>query len=129
MGYEGNKNKPGEVEMIRSVQRFIAEQENIVEIMSVNYALQLQYFLQSKKVNYLMCNTMPMFVKHTKHLGYYLNLIDDTKYYGVYNSEQAFFPKYRKEGYTNPKAKYWHHDEVPHELFAQELYNFIEENK
>jgi hypothetical protein len=129
MGYVGDKNKPGEVEMIASVQRFIAEQERIVEINSINYALQIQYFLQSKKVKYLMCNTMPMFVKHTKHLGYYLNLIDDTKYYGIYNGDQAFYPKYKNEGYTNPKAKYWHHDEVPHDLFAQELYNFIEENK
>lgn len=129
MGYTGDKNKLGEVDMIKSVQRFIAEQERIVEITSINYALQIQYFLQSKKVDYVMCNTMPVFVNHTKHLGYYLNLIDDTKYYGIYNGEQAFFPKYRKEGYINPKAKYWHHDEIPHQLFADELYNFIQENK
>jgi hypothetical protein len=129
LGYEGDKNVPGEVEMLASIQRFIAENEHLIEILSVNYALQIQYFLQSKKVDYLMCNTMPIFRSHTKHLGYYLNLIDATKYYGVYNSDQAFFPKYRKEGYTNPKAKYWHHNEVPHDLFAQELYNFIQENK
>ena len=129
MGYEGDKNKLGEVERVKSIQRFIAENERIVEIMSINYALQIQYFLQSKKVDYIMCNTMPVFVNHTKHLGYYLNLVDATKYYGIYNGEQAFFPKYRKEGYVNPKAKYWHHDETPHQLFAEELYNFIQENK
>ena len=129
MGYEGDKKKPGEVKMIQSVQRFIAENERISEIMSINYALQIQYFLQSKKVNYIMCNTMPVFVKHTNHLGYYLNLIDATKYYGIYNGEEAFYPKYKNEGYTNPKAKYWHHNEEPHQLFAEELYNFIQENK
>lgn len=128
-GYEGNKDVPGEVEKIASVQEFIAKNEHLIEMLSVNYALQIQYFLQSKKVDYLMCNTMSVFRNHTQHLGYYLNLIDETKYYGVYNSDQAFFPKYKKEGYTNPKAKYWHHNEVPHDLFAQELYNFIQENK
>ena len=72
---------------------------------------------------------MPIFREHTKHLGYYLSLLDSTKYYGVYNADEAFYPKYKKEGYVNAKATYWHHDEVPHDLFAQELLGFIEENK
>jgi hypothetical protein len=129
MGYTGNKDNPDEVQMLEKIQRFIVENERFVEIVSLNYILQIQYFLQSKKVDYLMCNSMPVFDAHTKHLGYYLNLIDATKYYGIYNSEQAFFPKYRKEGYVNPKAKYWHHDEIPHGIFTEELYSFIEENK
>jgi hypothetical protein len=129
LGYEGNKNVPGEVEMIDSINRFIADHLQIVEIMSLNYTLQIQYFLQSKKVDYIMCNSMPIFKDHTKHLGYYLSLIDATKYYGVYNADEAFYPKYKKEGYVNAKATYWHHDEVPHDLFAQELLGFIEENK
>jgi len=129
MGYTGDKDNPEEVDMLARAHRFVVENERYIEIISVNYVLQLQYFLQSKKVDYLMCNSMPIFQNHTAHLGYYLNLVDSTKYYGIYNSEQAFYPKYKKEGYTNPKAKYWHHDEVPHDLFAQELLDFIEENK
>lgn len=129
MGYEGDKNVRGEKEMIEGIQRFIADNEQIFEIMGVNYALQIQYFLQSKKIDYLMCNSMPLFRNHTKHLGYYLNLLDATKYYGVFNAKEAFYPKYKQEGYVNAKATYWHHDEVPHDLFAQELLGFIEENK
>lgn len=129
MGYTGDKNNPEEREMLEKIQRFIVENERFVEIISLNYVLQLQYFFQSKKINYLMCNSMPLFQSHTTHLGYYLSLIDATKYYGVYNAEEAFYPKYKKEGYSNLKAKYWHHDEIPHNLFAEELLGFIQENK
>jgi hypothetical protein len=31
-------------------------------------------------------------------------------------------------GYVNPKAKYGHHSEAPHKLYADELYNFIKAN-
>lgn len=129
MGYEGNRSVPGEVDLTKRVHRFIAENERLFEIISINYILQIQYFLQSKNVDYVMCSSMPVFYNHNKHLGYYLSLIDATKYYGIHNSDQAFYLRYKNEGYVNPKAKYWHHDEIPHGLYAEELYNFIQENK
>ena len=43
--------------------------------------------------------------------------------------QKGFFWRYRDLGYNNPKARYWHHGEEPHKLFADELYQFIESNK
>jgi hypothetical protein len=40
-------------------------------------------------------------------------------------NDQSFFIKYKNLGYTNLKAKYWHHDETPHAMFADELFKFI----
>jgi hypothetical protein len=129
MGWEGDPNTPGEVEMTKKLQRFIVENERFMCLMSMNYVLQLQYFLNSKNVNYLMCNSMPLYEKPYSHLGFYISLVDHTKYYGVHHPSEAFFGKYKKLGYENPKAKYWHHDETPHELFAEDLFKFMEENK
>ena len=40
------------------------------------------------------------------------------------DNEESFFWKYRDAGFENPKAKYWHHNEVPHEMFAEKLFAF-----
>ena len=40
------------------------------------------------------------------------------------DNDAAFFWHYRNAGYENPKAKYWHHNEEPHRLFAEKLFNF-----
>ena len=58
-----------------------------------------------------------------------LPLVDDNKYYQLNNKDEAFYQKYQRLGYVNEKAKYWHHGEEPHELFADELINFNEEYK
>lgn len=129
MGYEGSSAIPGEIEMTKRIHKFVVENERFMEILSMNYVLQMQYFLNSKNVKYVMSNSMPMYYGNHEHLGFYMSLVDTTKYYGLHNTEEAFYLKYKNEGYSNPKAKYWHHDEVPHELFADELYNFIKKNK
>lgn len=129
MGYEGSDAIPGEKEMTKRIHRFIAENERFMEILSMNYVLQMQYFLNSKNVKYVMSNSMPMYYGNHEHLGFYISMVDATKYYGLYNTDEAFYLKYKNEGYVNPKARYWHHGEIPHELFADELYNFIKKNK
>lgn len=125
-GYEGFNDE--EKEMMSYYQRFMADNTNYLEILSANYVLQLQYFFKSQKIDYVMCNTMHMFTPN-EQLDFYLSLVDQTKYYNMLDNENAFFWKYRNAGYENPKAKYWHHNEVPHKLYAEELYKFIEENK
>ena len=45
------------------------------------------------------------------------------------DNDAAFFWHYRNAGYENPKAKYWHHNEEPHRLHAEKLFNFIELSK
>lgn len=123
VGWEGSD--PDERVLIPEYHRFIAKNEKYLEILTANLVLQIQYFLNSKNIDYLMCNSTHAFNKNNAYLKFYLDLVDTTKYYNMKDSEQSFYIKYKNAGYTNPKAKYWHHDETPHALFADELHNFI----
>lgn len=105
-------------------QNFIAENLAFMEIYSVNLVLQLQYFFQSKNINYVMVNSMHMFGDDS-HLAPYIDKIDQKKYYNCLNNSESFYWKYKNLGYENTKAKYWHHGEIPHELYALELFKFI----
>lgn len=119
---------PEEKELVPRYHRFMAENERYLEIVSLNAVLQIQYFLKSLSVDYVMCNTMHMYTVN-KHTEFYIGCIDQTKYLNMLDSDKAFYWYYRNLGYENPKAKYWHHNEVPHELYAKELKHFIESNK
>ena len=104
--------------------RFIADNSTYLEILSANLVLQIQYFLGSKNVKYLMTNTMYMFT-NSQHLQFYINQIDQSKYINMLNNELSFYWLYKNQGYNNTCAKYWHHAEEPHQLYSQVLYNFI----
>lgn len=127
MGWEGSD--PQEKEIIKEYHKFMAANEKYLEIISLNTVLQMQYYFKSINVDYLMCNSLHMFNKRDRHTGFYLDLIDQSKYFNMTENDQSFFPKYRALGFTNPKAKYWHHDEIPHAMYADELYNFIKAEK
>ena len=116
-----------EREMLPFYQKFIIENLPYLEIVSANLVLQIQYFLKMHGVEFIMCNTMHMF-KHHPGLDFYLSMIDTTRYVNFDNNDNCFYWKYRNAGYTNPKAKYWHHNEVPHSLYAEELLTFISSN-
>jgi hypothetical protein len=120
---------PEEKMIMSEYHNFIAKNEKYLEILTANLVLQLQYLFKSKNIDYLMCNASYVFNKRDTHTSFYLNQIDSTKYYNMEDITQSFYIKYKNAGYTNPKAKYWHHNETPHALFADELYNFIEANK
>lgn len=126
-GFEGNTKQ--EKELSKYFHKFFVDHGNLLELSTVNYILTLQYYFQTHNINYLMCNSLSPFSFPNKHLGFYLELIDKNKYMGFENREDAFYNKYKNEGYTNPKAKFWHHDEIPHQLFATELKKFTEKNK
>lgn len=112
---------------VPSYQRFIAQNLIYLEIQSANLVLQLQYFLKMHSIDYLMCNTMHMF-SEDKVLKFYLELIDESRYIDFRNSENAFYWKYKNKGFKNPKAKYWHHNEEPHKMYASELLDFLIKN-
>jgi hypothetical protein len=119
-----------ERKIIPTYHRFMADNATMLETWAANYVLQLQYFFESKQIQYLMCDTMHMFNLEDKFVKQYSDLIDSAKYYCFNKGDGGtFFWKYRNLGYINPKAKYWHHDEVPHQLYAEELYDFIQEKK
>lgn len=113
-----------DVVMLERYQEFQAHNLTYLEIISAHCVLLLQYFLKLHRIRYVMCNTMKMF-DPSAYLSSYLPLIDLDNYMEPFEPEKSFFWYYRDQGYQNPKARYWHHDEIPHELYAQKLYDFI----
>ena len=127
LGWEGGDAE--EKALFPSYQKFMVQNEKFLELTSINNVLLVQYLLQSKDIKYIMCNAMHMFTLPSKHNQELLSLVDSSRYYNMKNNDASFFWKYRNLGYSNPKAKYWHHGEEPHQLYAKELCEFIGENK
>ena len=98
--------------------------EPMCELECINIVLQMQYFFNSKNIDYLMCNTMKMFSPENSHLNFYIGLVDQSKYMHMLDNDESFFWKYRNAGFENPKAQYWHHNEIPHEMYAEKLFAF-----
>ena len=121
LGWPGSER---EREAVALCHKFIAGNVPYLEVNCANLVLQVQYFLKSIGVKFVMCNTMNMF-SDFKPLDFYLSLIDKDCYYNIRNNKESFYWKYKDLGYKNSKAKYWHHNEVPHNLYAEELHKFI----
>lgn len=127
-GWEGSTDF--EKSIIPNYQKFMAENETYLEYQSATNVLLVQYFLKSLNVPYVMCNTMHMFVLDDPFISYLLKMIDRKHYYNLdKGQDDSFYWKYRNMGYENVKAKYWHHNEEPHRLHAEELYKFIGEKQ
>lgn len=124
MGWQGSD--PEEKILIKDYHRFMATNEKYLEIVSLNAILQIQYFLQSLDVNYLMCNTLHLTSPIDSHNGFYISIVDQSKYYRMLENEHSFFIRYKELGHQNPKAKYWHHGEEAHHLYSVELFKFME---
>jgi hypothetical protein len=111
-----------------SYHRFMAENSTMLEIWAANFVLQLQYFFKWKNIPYVMCDSMHMFTLTDKFVKQYVDLIDSDHYFNLNKGDdETFYWRYTNMGFKNPKAKYWHHNEVPHALYAEELHNFIKE--
>ena len=102
---------------------FMYNKSDILDLITVKEMLMLQLYLNSKGIDYVFCNTMLPYTP-TRYTEWYWNLIDIEK---CMWDDEGFWFKYRELGYYNKKAKYWHHDETPHRLYAEELYNSIAE--
>ena len=125
-GYSGHTEY--QKELYPRLHKFMYENEKFLEILSVQNILTIQYFLRSKNIPYVMCNTMKMTSDDNSYSSYLSDLIDRSRFYEFDNSDiKSFYWKYKNIGYSNPKAKYWHHGEEPHRLYSEELYNFIGE--
>ena len=121
LGYKGGKD---ERNALRYYQEFLANNDIYMEISSAKDVLMLEYFFKVHNIEYLMCNTLNMFSKN-RHSDFYTDMIDQAYYYNMMDNDAAFYWKYKNLGYSNPKAKYWHHGEIPHQLYAEELYKFL----
>ena len=112
-----------------NLHKFMVDHQPYLEYQTYQLILQIQYLLQAHKIPYMMLNAMPFFLDDINAIKNLLPLVDDNKYYQLNNKDEAFYQKYQRLGYVNEKAKYWHHGEEPHKLFAEELINFNEEYK
>lgn len=113
-----------EREFIKPRVEFMLDNLNYLEILSANAVLQLQYLFKSLNVPYVMCNTMHQFTPSV-YLAPYLTLIDESRYMHFADADQAFYWYYRNQGYHNEKAQYWHHDETPHQLQSDRLWDWL----
>lgn len=123
-GWRGNNDV--EKEVIPYWHDFQVRHPTMLELISVNAVLQLQYYFGMHDIDYVMCNTMYMFTSPNKYLTFYYNLVDRSHYFKMLDNEQAFYWHYKNQGYENPKARYWHHGQDVHSLQAQRLNEFIE---
>lgn len=119
-----------EKEMIAQYHKFMADNLLLLETYAAKEVLMIEYFLKSMGIPYVMCSTMHMFQPNELYTRNMVSHIDSSRYYNLNtNQDQSFYWKYRNMGYHNEKAKYWHHNEEPHRLYAEELYNFVKENE
>ena len=119
--HEGMPEK--EQEKIKYFQSFIAEHTYYLETISCNTVLQMQYFCKSLGVDYLMCNTMHMFSQNIFNFDY-KQYMDKSFYMDLFENDHAFYWYYKNRGYHNELASFWHHDEAPHQLYADKLFDF-----
>lgn len=125
MGWKGLS--AWEKEIIDRVYPVMLHHDMYLELNSAHMVLLMHLYLKNKNINYLMCNSMYMFSNDFR-LRPYLSQIDQKNYYTMHDNDNSFYIKYKNLGYKNSKAEYWHHDETPHRLYAEELYNFILKN-
>lgn len=125
-GWDGANNK--EREICKFFHEVMAKHENLMEVWALNYILQIQYLLKSMDIDYVMTSAMPTFTYNNTFSKQYISLVDESKYYDIAaTGENTFYWKYKNLGYENEKAQYWHHGLEPHQLYAEELYNFVKE--
>jgi hypothetical protein len=113
-----------EKEQTKYYHEFMVKNSCYLELLTINLILQIQYFLNSKSIKYVMCDTMVVCSSNI-YTQPYTEKIDSSRYYNLFQNDQSFWIKYKNAGYTNTKAKYWHHNEIPHRFYAEELYQFI----
>ena len=126
-GWHGGDKE--EQDNLKLWHRVLADQQPYLEYQSWNMILQIQFFLKMHNVPYMMSNAMPFYIHNNPSIKNLISMVDANKYYNLHNPDEAFYEKYKNLGYTNKLAKYWHHGERPHHLYAEELLAFNEEKK
>ena len=96
-----------------------------MEILSFNYALQIQSFLKSLNIDYVMLDTLHNFDLSNIWLSPMANLIDTTRYLNPGDPDQAFFTKYDRLGYTNISQDFQHLGADAHAEYAKEIQLFL----
>ena len=121
-----HKGRPDDEVMQETYINFITEFPEQMEILSFNYALQLQWFFQSKGLDYLMCDTLHNFDKNSPWIS--AEMIDKSKYIHMGEPLKSFYLEY-KELWPNVSREYGHMGREAHEHYSQKLEKFIQENQ
>lgn len=101
-----------------SYVEFLLLNPEFLELMSMNYVLQLQWFFKAHGVPYVMMNTLHMFSHDNYFLEAYYPMLDEARYFNYRDNTKSFYTKYQLEGYVNEKAEWYHHGEEPHQLYS-----------
>jgi hypothetical protein len=115
---------------ILCAQRFMIEQQAYCEIQTMQNIMMLQNYFAARGVQYLMCSTMELYNANSlgrpnKWTRHYLPFVNTDVFMDFNDPDAWFYWHYRNAGYENPLAKYWHHDEEPHALYADKLYDYV----
>ena len=111
-----------QVGMQKTYHNLIAEFPEQMEILSFNYALQLQSFLKSLNVNYVMVDTLHNFDNERLWIEPLSDLIDYDRYPNAGKPSESFYLKYR-EKYPNISSEYVHLGAEAHQEFFTEISN------
>jgi len=117
-----------EREQILDFQSFTIRNEYYTEINNMLHIINLQSFLKLNSIPYMMVNTNYMFQKMHSTIRYYFKLVDSLRYPNFDNNQANFYPKYKNLGYSNPKAKYYHHGLDAHLDYAKDIVEYINTN-
>lgn len=128
VGWKGNEEN-GEAALLPLYHDFILKNRDYMRAQSCQQIIMLQNYLDARSIEYVMCNTMHIFDYPNDvipdHITMYTDLIDNSRYLEPYDNNKSFYWFYKNAGYENPLAKWWHHGEEPHRLYAEKLYRFI----
>lgn len=109
-------------------QGFAVRNENFIELQNAHYILMTQYFLESKRLPFLMLNSAFIFTKNHRSIKFYKEQFNQLRYVNHGDNNDSFYFRYKKAGYTNPKARYRHHGIEAHSDYAECLKEYIVDN-
>lgn len=109
-------------------QGFAVRNENYIELQNAHYILMTQYFLEGRRLPYLMVNSAFIFQKNHRSVKFYKDQFNQLRYVNHSDNNDSFYFRYKKAGYNNPKAKYRHHGLEAHHDYAECLKEYIVEN-
>ena len=108
--------------MQKTYHNLIAEFPEQMEILSFNYALQLQSYLKSIDIKYVMVDTLHNFDWEKLWIEPLAKLIDYDRYPNAGIPTESFYLKYR-EKYPNISSDYDHLGAEAHQEFFTEINN------
>ena len=123
-GWQGNTEY--ERDTLRYWHRHMVEWEDIFAVHSIQTALATQWYLESVRIPYVMCNTMWNW-KLNRYTESYVNKIHQTRYYQYGNDAECFYDAMKPKYGENPLAQYGHLGVEAHTAQAQRLCQHIKQ--